>query len=447
VAADREPASRCVKCGACLAVCPVYREDRGEGHSPRGKLALIEGESEKVIAQTTGYRRYIETCLLCGACQEVCPSGVRSIEAFLSAREDLAERKGMGPGKGFVLRNLLKAAWMVRMAVRTGGAFQRLAFARIPADSGLRRRIPLPLVAHDRLVPSVAPDFFTELFEGVVREGEGPRVGVFPGCMVNYFFPAIGEDIVRLLGVLEATVVVPAGQGCCGMPALAGGARQTAVELARRNLEAFEGFSLDAVVTGCGSCGGNIKENYRALLREAGVSPARIEAFVPRVLDISEFLARSGFSGFLRKDGRGPGPVQTVTYHHPCHLARLQGVRNEPLDLIRSLPGVVYLPLRDPERCCGMGGSFSLEHYALAKRIGDAKVADIRATGARVVATSCPACILHIRDGLRRNGIEGVEVVHVAQVLFRSLGGEDRPPAGDADMREEAVYDDSPDGV
>lgn len=440
-------ASRCVKCGTCMAVCPLYELKREEQQSPRGKLALIEAVGEGAIAESPRFRRYLETCLLCASCQEACPIGVGAFETFLHARRRVAERKGMGAGKGLVLKHLLRAAWVFRAAVRTGGLVQRLAFARIPADSGLRRRIPLPLVAHDRLVPPVSPQFFTELFDGVVREGEGPRVGIFAGCMVNYFFPAIGEEMVRLLGVFEATVVVPPGQACCGMPALTGGAHATAVDLARRNLEAFEQADLDAVVTGCASCGHNIKAHYRSLLAEAGVSPQRAERFVSRVLDFNEFLARSGFPGFLRQAGAGEGQVRKVTYHHPCHLGRLQGIRAEPLDLIRSLPGVVYLAMKDPDRCCGMGGSFSVEHYGLAKQVNDAKILDIKGTGARIVVTSCPACILHIRDGLRRNGVEGVEVLHIAELLARAVRPAEQVPAEDHDHWAMTQGDDSYDGV
>jgi glycolate oxidase iron-sulfur subunit len=444
-----EPAARCVKCGTCMTECPVFALVRKEGHSPRGKLALIEAASQGALAESGAYRRCIETCLLCGACQDACPNGVRTAEAFLRAREHLARERGIAPGRSFVLRHLLRAARSFRLAMKTGWAFQQLAFSHLPADSGLRRRIPLPMIPSERLVPALSRYSFTEVFDGLVREGDGPRVGIFAGCMINYLYPGIGEGVVRILGMLDATVVVPPGQGCCGMPALAGGARATVVELARRNLEAFEGHRLEAIVTGCASCGENIKSNYRALLAESGVSHERAEAFVSRLQDAGEFFSRMGIGGYMRRDDRRGGKVTPVTYHHPCHLGRLQGVRSEPIELLRSLPGVTFVPMADAERCCGMGGSFSLDHYDLAKGINDAKVRAIRDSGVPVVVTSCPACILHIRDGLRRHGVRGVEVVHLAEFIARSLSSEGRDRAVEPAEEgwEEPVFSDHHEGI
>jgi glycolate oxidase iron-sulfur subunit len=108
-----------------------------------------------------------------------------------------------------------------------------------------------------------------------------------------------------------------------------------------------------------------------------------------------------------------------VTYHHPCHLGRLQNIKDEPIALIKSIAGVRYIPMVDELRCCGMGGSFSLEYYDIAKEVNDQKVARIIETGADAVVTSCPACIMHIRDGLHRNQREDIEVLHITELLER----------------------------
>jgi glycolate oxidase iron-sulfur subunit len=414
-------ASLCVKCGACAPACPVFAAEPGEERSPRGRLALLEAVSRGALPPSRRFRDYLENCLLCGACKDACPAGVDTVDVFLRGREEMAGRHGMAAARGLVLRHLLGAVSLLKLAMKTGWLVQRLAFSRIPSESGLFSRIPLPQVPSDRCLPAVARHFFTESFDGVVREGDGPRVGIFAGCMTNYFYPEIGEATVRLLGVLDATVVVPTGQTCCGLPALSGGERKTAVELALRNLSVFEGHRLEAVVTACASCGGNLKRFYRGLLAEAGVSRERSEAFISRVHDAGEFLVRNGLAQYLAVRARSGGGILPVTWHQPCHLGRLQGVREAPLELLRSLPGVALLPLPDAGRCCGMGGSYSLAHYDIARRINDLKIRDIRATGARLVVTSCPGCILHIRDGLQRHGMAEVEVLHLAELVARAL--------------------------
>lgn len=422
-----DAASMCVKCGTCRPVCPVFGVRALESSGARGKMALIEAVSRDRIEQTGRYREYLETCLLCGACEEACPSNVPTLDIMLRAREKMASGVGMKTGKGLILNHLLGAAKRFRFAVKTGRALQGFMFRRVPAASGLRRRFPLPLIAGDRTVPKLARRFFTDRFHGTVMKGEGPRVGIFAGCMTNYFYPEMGEGMMDLIADTGATVIVPGEQVCCGMPALTGGARGTVRDLAVQNLEAFEKYDLDFIVTGCATCGGNLKGNFGALLDEAGIRKDRIAGFVPKLQDINEFLFRRGLPGQTPAETPQDAiPELKVTYHHPCHLGRLQGIRDEPIVLMESLPGVKYVPMDEADRCCGMGGSFSVEHYDISKDVNDRKVKNIIASGTRTVVTSCPACIMHIRDGLIRNGHGDVEVLHVTDLLVK-LRGNKRP--------------------
>jgi glycolate oxidase iron-sulfur subunit len=437
----------CVKCGSCFPACPVYEAGGLESFSPPGKMTLIESVHQGQHSETERYRDYVESCLLCGACEEVCPNEVPTLPVMLKAREEMASNVGLKFGKGVLLKHLLGATRTFKAAMRTGWFFQKFLFRRIPQDSGLMRRFPLPLVAKDRTVPQVARYFFTELFHDMVREGYGPRVGIFGGCMTNYFYPEVGESMVNILGAMGATVIVPDSQVCCGMPALTGGATETVKELAVKNLEAFEEHDLDYIVTGCASCGGNLKDNYFQFLTEAGIEEERARAFVDKVYDINVFLTRSGLtahfndqelplpSGSTAGESRlveampgeplpiEPFPIEPfrVTYHHPCHLARLQGVKESPIKLMESLPGVQYIPMTDAERCCGMGGSFSVEHYDLAKKVNDKKTDNIVNSGAEAVVTSCPACMLHIKDGLNRRGLKSIEVLHITELIIRQM--------------------------
>lgn len=414
--------SACVKCGTCQTVCPVFSVLPEEASAARGKLALAEAVEQGYLDESDAYREYLEKCLLCGACEEACPSEVQTLSTMLDARKRMAGNVGIRPAKRLILEQVVGDSRLLDLALRTGRTFQNLLFKRVPADSGIRRRVPLPLITPDRTLPGLAKTFFTDRFSGQVATGKGPRVGIFAGCMTNYLYPGTGEKMIELLTREGVSVFVPSEQVCCGMPALVGGASETARELACKNLEAFEKYGLDAVVTGCASCGGNLKENYRELLLEAGIEEKRIESFLSKILDINEFLHRIRKVDAVREPEKredGDLPILTVTYHHPCHLGRLQGVKDEPIALIRSLPRVRYVPMGDNERCCGMGGSFSLEHYDISKEVNDQKIARILESGADAVVTSCPACIMHIRDGLIRNGRGDIKVLHMAELLER----------------------------
>ena len=434
--------SGCVKCGKCQTVCPIFAVRQEESSAARGKLALTEAVNQGHLEESRVYRDYLEMCLLCGACQEHCPNEVQTLSKMLDARKRLAENRKSKPAKKLILEQVVGGPRLLDLVLRAGRAFQGLIFRRIPSESGIRRRIPLPLITNDRTLPGLAPIFFTERYKGQVSEGQGPRVGIFAGCMTNYFYADTGEAMVDLLKGLDASVFVPGDQVCCGMPALTGGEADTVRQLAVRNLEAFETHDLDAIVTGCASCGGNLKENYGSLLREAGIDSQRIEKFTSGVMDINEFLHRYGKTDPCRDKTHETGEF-IVTYHHPCHLGRLQDIKTEPIELIRLLPGVKFVPMEGDDECCGMGGSFSLENYEVSKKVNDQKISRILATGADAVVTSCPACIMHLRDGLIRNGRGDLEVLHVTELLNRfecsvekeQAGGEGEEQYRSADVR------------
>jgi len=422
---NKESVSSCVKCGTCQTVCPVFSVRPDESSAARGKMALSEAVTQGHLAESGVYREYLEKCLLCGACEESCPNEVKTLSTMLDARQRLAGNIGIKPGKKLILEQMVGGPRLLDLALRTGRTFQSLVFRRIPDESGIRRRVPLPLIDQNRTLPGLASTFLTDRYSGQVVEGEGPRVGIFAGCMTNYFYPGTGESMIDLLGSLGTSVCVPAGQVCCGMPALTGGARDTVMQLALQNLEAFEKYDLDTIVTGCASCGSNLKENYGELLRETGVEEERIEKFLSMILDINEYLYRHSPEVPDVEEKRisgGGGPRLKVTFHHPCHLGRLQGIKDEPIALIQSIPDITYVSMVDGDRCCGMGGSFSLENYDISREINDQKITRIIETGADAVVTSCPACIMHLQDGLNRNRRGDIEVIHITDLLERYSG-------------------------
>jgi len=243
--------------------------------------------------------------------------------------------------------------------------------------------------------------------EVVTPKGEARmRVGLFAGCATNLIYPGLGESVARILVGEGMEVVLPHDQGCCGMPVYTAGDRQTALELAEANLKAFGKHKVDAIVTACASCGTALKQDYEKIL---GVKLADLGA---PVYDFGEFLARYSSLKF----GEAPSARIKVTYHYPCHLTRGQGIKDAPGRVLEALPHVDYVEMSEADRCCGGAGTFSLTHYDLAKAIGRRKAANIAASGADVVATSCPSCMMQLEDMLRRNGLPQ-RVVHLADLV------------------------------
>jgi len=413
--------SRCVKCGNCQFVCPVFAVRPEESMTPRGKVALVEAVTQGHLDGTSRYKEYLETCLLCGACEEACPNDVETVSIMSRGRTNVPREVRLRTFKGLVLTYFFRAVNLFKYAMRLGRTIQYFLFKRIPASSGMRRRFPMPVITSDRTLPVLSKKFFRDRYQGVVHEGDWLRIGLFTGCAGNYVYTDYNEAILDLLARLGATVVVPPEQVCCGLPAFAGGAQETAKELARKNLEIFEKCNLDIIVTGCASCSSHLTNGYVQILTEAGVEKERAEKFVSAIQDINVFLYNSRMVDKLREIGPVEGKPLKVTYHHPCHLVRHQGIREEPEALISAIPGVEYVPMEEADRCCGLAGSFGVEHYDISKEINDRKIRNIVDSGADIVVTSCPGCILQIRDGLRRNGREDIEVLHIMVLMDRQV--------------------------
>lgn len=237
------------------------------------------------------------------------------------------------------------------------------------------------------------------------------RVAVFPGCAISHFQQDIGRATVTVLSAIGYDVTVPKGLQCCGRPLLSLGDRTSAEELAVHNSVLLTGLGVDAVVTACASCGLTLKREYPKLL------PSGVKT--PRVHDIHEFLSH----GLSEK---ALGTVQkAVTFHDPCHLGRGQGLCGTARDVLRSLPGLVLVEMKNADRCCGFGGVMRITHGGLSNAIAADKAAMIRKTGASVVVTGCPGCRLQIAEALRRTGSR-IEVVHTVQIVEEALVSAER---------------------
>ncbi|MFQ5464759.1 MAG: (Fe-S)-binding protein [Thermodesulfobacteriota bacterium] len=424
-----EDLDSCVKCGTCRSVCPIYRVEGREPASTRGRLTLIGARARGELPLSETYIRQVKDCTLCGACVSSCPAGVDTPGIVAAARAELAEAEGRSPVAGLVFRGLADPGRLVPLAVKCAAYMQGVFLkgaapgdAGAAGDSGLLSRfnLPIPGARMGRLFPPLARTPFMDSRQakahksaGGERSGAGViRVAFYVGCGINYLMPEVGEKTIDLLGRAGAEVVVPEGQVCCGMPAYAAGEAGAARDMAVRNIEELERHDVDYVVTACATCGHGLRNNFRALLADDPVLLERAEALSGRVRDVSELLV--DVFGFESEGGEGQERV--VTYHDPCHLGRAQGVREQPRDLLKTNPNLTLKEMSHPCRCCGLGGGLSMANYEMSSEIGSIKAESVRDSGADVVATGCPGCIVQLRDSLHRLGVDA-KVKHVVELL------------------------------
>ncbi|HJX02953.1 MAG TPA: (Fe-S)-binding protein, partial [Dehalococcoidia bacterium] len=237
------------------------------------------------------------------------------------------------------------------------------------------------------------------------------QVAVFPGCAFEFFFADIGESVVRDLAAAGYNVIYPQELTCCGLAVRSAGDLKTAQQMAQRNISILAPY--DRIVTGCATCSSALK-NYASWFPHDAEWQQKAAALAAKVSDLAEFMAVEGFK---------PQPVEPVivTYHDPCHMKWLQGIYDQPRDLLRSIEGLKYVEMEGADECCGLGGAFSITHRDTSLAIQAKKMQSIRNTGASIVATSCPGCIVQLRDGVRRHHLN-VEVMHISQLLDGQKG-------------------------
>ncbi|MDH4099505.1 MAG: (Fe-S)-binding protein [Nitrospirota bacterium] len=414
----RDDIYKCIRCGACRAVCPTFAAELDETMTARGRMALVEAVLDGKLPLTDRFVEKMSTCIGCMACSADCPSGVPVEEIILAVRAEIARSRGMNPLQKLIARNVLVPGWLLGPLSRIGGLTERVlrpfSFLSPFQWKGMARKFPdisgLPL--RDSYPEVVRP-------KGEVKG----RVAFYVGCNINLVYTDIGRSMISLLTRLGIEVVMPSDEVCCGAPLLGLGERETVIDLAAKNLQAFANLDVDAIVLGCPTCGHMLKK-YPEMVAEARPElKEEAEAFAAKVMDINDYLLKfTDITSLLANAGLDQ---LRVTYHDPCHLKRGMGISKEPRSLIGTVPGVTLAEMSAPDRCCGFGGTFSLSHYDLSMKVGEMKAEDIRGTDAELVITSCPGCRMGLEDLLDKSGQE-IPVKHVVQLLDEALKGQGR---------------------
>ncbi len=420
-----ERLSHCVHCGFCLPACPTYTRLGDEADSPRGRLHLMGAVVEGRLApDSAAFQEHLDRCLGCRACESVCPSGVeygllleRAREVAVNARPpSLLQRLLLGA----IGRPLLFRPWMWGSRLLRASGLPALLARRLTSQG----RVLGPLRLGMAMLAASAPQRLGEMEDSVAEEtdaqgapGEPPprgKVAILRGCVQDQLFRRVNRATVRVLEANGWEVVEISGQGCCGALHAHGGRLAEARAMARRNVTAFQSAGVDHVALNAAGCGAAMRE-YGHLLEEEDSEDREAGRWLgSRVLDVSELLAGDG-----RRPRTGAPLPWPVAYDAPCHLLHGQRVADPPLRLLRSIPALELRELEGAHECCGGAGIYSLTHPELGGRIGEDKVEAVRRSGARVVATGNPGCIMQIGAGLRMAGVRA-HVMHPVEILDES---------------------------
>ncbi len=394
----------CVHCGLCIPHCPTHDVTGREADSPRGRIHLLRAWAEGRTELGAAAHEHLDRCIVCRACESVCPSGVRMgdlMETFRAER-DAEFRSGASESRlaRFAFRSLLPHRDRLRTVASAMAFYERSGLARVtgallgrlaPRTGRAHAMRPIPPPREERRLPTD-----DERPEGFAARGERRgRVALFLGCLTDEWFADVHRATIRVLTANGFDVSVPAAQTCCGALQRHAGLLDDAAQLQTRNDRTFRDAGFDAVIVNSAGCGASLKE------------PLREDGSPPPYRDVLEFLAERGLRPpTLRVERR-------VTYDPPCHLLHGQG-RDDAEELLAAVPGLELRPLRRRERCCGAGGVYNLLQPEMADAVLADKVENVLATGADVVVTGNPGCVLQLRYGLRRSDLQ---VLHPVQIL------------------------------
>jgi len=389
--------NKCAACGTCHSVCPVYNLSKDDSLSARGRIHLLRAIVEGKLESGEVSKNIFDRCLLCYACETVCPSGVKTSEIWIQAREYFARELGSG-FKGRAIRKL--SDWeSLNKAAKIG--------------KGLLRLAPDNIIGKDKFSPEMADKFILDILpERVEPVGKRKlRVGYFVGCVSNFFLGEIAIAAINVLSKLGCEVIIPKQQVCCGAPAFNNGEFEAAKRLARKNIEVFLDADVDCITSADATCGGSFCHEYNQLMRgEDG-----LEEFSLKYREIHGLIAELGWN-----ENMLTGKDSLVTYHDSCHLRHTQGVREVPRRIIQSLPGVNYIEMQGAELCCGFGGSFSLFHAADSTSISSEKLKHAEDAGAVEIAAGSPGCILRLKDQAAKSGSK-IRVKHTVELINERL--------------------------
>jgi glycolate oxidase iron-sulfur subunit len=442
---------QCMHCGMCLPTCPTYAETKLERNSPRGRISLMRAIADGQLDASKAFADEMYFCLGCLACETACPAGVDYTHLFEMARAE-AERS---PAKRtpwrrltrwLLLGVLFRQQWRLRLVGRLLYVYQASGLQEIVRRSGMLRLLPMSVRALEAKTPTVQRHFSPGLIaeEEVPRALGGPdnslsgfaqsnsartgghpnasaktyRVALLTGCVQDLIYSSVNRDTADVLLANGCLVTTPQAQGCCGSLHAHNGEYEMAKDYARALLDQFPQLNqLDAVITNAAGCGSHLK-HYDRLLADDPKYAGRAKQWSAKVRDISEWLVEIGF-----RPPTHAGISERVTYHDACHLCHGQKITAQPRQVLSKIPGLDLAPLTESTWCCGSAGIYNLIQPDMAEKLLQRKLDHITATGARVVATGNPGCLLQIQNGVRARGLE-MEVVHPVTLLAREYKAE-----------------------
>lgn len=408
---DYQATFDCVQCGYCLPVCPTYIAFENEKHSPRGRINLVKLVAEEKL-EISDMEEGIDLCLGCRACETICPTNVRYGDILMSAVEVIKENKDMTLKERGIRTAafdiVLKNKRVIRMMNKGLYFYQKSGLKKTVTDSNilkpfskyndLNKAMP-DIVLSKRLTNNINPFRKKDI-----------QVGFFQGCIMEAFFNRINDLAIKIMEAHDLQVTNIKNQTCCGALQHHSGEHDNTVVQAMKNIEAYEKYNFDFIVNTIGGCGATLKE-YPKLFEEGTLWHKRALNFTSKVRDISEIMSMIELN--MTKSVN-----KNAIYQPSCHLENVQKVFKDPLKIIKNIPGLNYIDMKDKSLCCGSAGVYNIIHFDDSMKVLDLKMENVKTSRPDLIITSNPGCHIQMQLGVEREGLsEQISVKHIVEVV------------------------------
>jgi len=403
----------CIKCGKCIPVCTIHQVNPDETTSPRGFIDLLGAYQRGDLELDKNAKNIFESCFLCTNCVDVCPNSLPTDMVIEEVRADIAEKFGM-PFYKKAIFYLLEKRKVMDIVMKFGYAFKTCAFSIADNDQGLKARFSIPMMKKGRLIPSMMKTSFLNSYPENIpaqeQEEKPLRVAIFIGCLANYNYGGIGDSLVEILKELNIDIFIPKEQLCCGAPAYFTGAVDSVERMTKANIEYFESFmdECDAMLIPEATCSAMVKHDWQVFFKNHDMPEWELRAknVAEKIHMATAWLDDNTELQQILKD-KGKKFDKAVTYHDPCHAKKVQGISEQPRNLLA--PNYPMVEMSDPDRCCGFGGvTMQTEKFHFAEAAGKPKAAMIKETKAHYVSAECSACRIQISESLNNAEVETI---------------------------------------
>lgn len=371
----KEEVYKCSKCGLCQSVCPIYKATLKESAVSRGKFIILNGIIKGDLTLNKNVKKIVDNCLNCNACKNFCPSNIDSREIFTTVKNEYFKKYPF-----LFFEKLLFSPLTIKILFSFISIFLKLyRFLKIDLliQKNEKTLLNLGFIGQNLVFLNSAVKINVKRKKHNTNDKKNIKIVYFQGCINKYINPSVKNSVLNILEEKEIEIITP-DFNCCGIINISKGFPDKMPKIIDNFLKKLP-EDFDYILTDCATC------NF--MLNEYSKYNEKAKIIDGKIIDILELLEKIEYKKTFNEK-------QTITYHKPCHS------NFNIKDILKNIDNIEYIQAENYDECCGLAGTYKLSHPKISTKISTKKALSFQQTKADTILTSCPACILGIKQGL-----------------------------------------------